>query len=316
MIFAVDGGGTTFKTCLVDDSGGGSLGDIESFPLKWKEGIGPLRESLNGIFQRRAAEAKAKGRPIRAIGVGCRGIIDSERTTLVDDSGIMNFFTGHSFRELVETDLPLGAENDAVAATLGENRYGCGKTMKHFILLTLGTGIGGGIIINNQIYKGHTGMAGHLGHFPVSPEGIACGCGNVGCVECEFSVRAFGPRIEALNASRAGGAKVKDVKDLFERAKRGESEPLAILKRGVFYLGRTISGYANALDPEKCILSGGIADAGDFLMQMLCDELRPYLWLKKPETFLEFSKLGSQMGLYGAGAVGAMVLERGAATRS
>jgi len=302
MIFAVDGGGTTFKTCLEDEEG--NLSDVESFPLRWKDGIPPLRESLNGIFQRRHKESLIRGKPIKAIGIGCRGIIDSDHKKLVTDSGIMNFFSGHSFRELFETDLPLGVENDAVAATMGENRFGAGRTMENFILLTLGTGIGGGIIINGRIYKGHTGMAGHLGHFPVNPEGDACGCGNVGCNEREFSAGKFEKRIAEINPSRPDDKRIRDVAHLFSLAESGDAEALAVIQKGVFFLARAISGYANSLDPEKCVLSGGLAQSGDFLMNLLVDALKPILWLKDPREFLMFSRLGAQMGLYGAGAVG------------
>ncbi len=306
MIFAVDGGGTTFKTCLVDDEG--KLSDIEAFPLQMEKGIEPLQESLNNVFQKRARESRERGKPIRAIGIGCRGIIDSERGVLVTDSGIMNFFSGHAFRELIDTDLPLGAENDAVAATMGENRYGIGKTTRDFILLTLGTGIGGGIIARGAIYKGKTGMGGHLGHFPVNPDGVRCGCGNVGCVEREFSAGAFEKKIVELNAARPSHPPIKDVAHMFDAAANGDNDALRILKRGIFFLARAISGYANALDPEFCVLSGGMSLSGDFLLKLLREELRPVLWLKDPEKFVVLSGLKAQMGLYGAGAVGAAKL--------
>ena len=308
MIFAIDGGGTTFKTCLVDD--GGNLSARESFPLEPEKGLDALRASLTSIFEKRRDECESGGGAIRAIGIGCRGIIDSNQKRLLEDTGEMNFFAGHRFTELLDTDLPLGVENDAVAATMGENKYGVGKTTRNFILLTLGTGIGGGIVIQGKLYKGHTGMAGHLGHYPVNPEGDLCGCGNIGCVEREFSATAFDDRLDELNPRRAEAEKIRGVKHLFDLAENhGDEQATAVIKRGVFYLARAISGYANALDPEKVILSGGISKAGDFLMNMLVDELRPHLWRKNPETFVEYSRLGAQMGLYGAGAVGAAQLE-------
>src|SRR5262245_42006237 len=135
MIFAVDGGGTTFKTCLVDEKG--RLSKHESFPLEIEKGTEGLRAALNPIFQKRAAESKKSGKAIRAIGIGCRGIIDPATNRLTDDSGIMNFFAGHSFRELIDSKLPMGTQNDAVAAAMGENLFGAGKKHKNFVLLTL-----------------------------------------------------------------------------------------------------------------------------------------------------------------------------------
>ncbi len=308
MIFAIDGGGTTFKTALVDETG--RLSEIEAFPVNPALGVEGLRRPIGDILRRRQEECRRAGRSIRAVGVGCRGIVDAESRRLIDESGDLKFFAGHAFTELVEPGLPLAVENDAVAATLGENLYGVGRRARHFILLTLGTGIGGGIIVDGEIYKGHTGMAGHLGHFPVNPEGDPCGCGNWGCVEREFSSRAFEKRIEEANRSRPAGEPIGDVKSLFQLAERGDAQALAIVRRGVFYLARAISGFANALDPEVVVLSGGIAKAGDFLMRLLVDELRPILWLKDAATFVQISALGDQMGLYGAGAVGARLLAR------
>lgn len=303
MIFAVDGGGTTFKTCVVDDRG--VLHDVEAFPLKVEDGIPGLRSALDGIFQKRRAEYEAKGKPIRAIGLGCRGIIDSERRMLLDDSGVMNFFSGHSFRELIDTDLPFGTENDAVAAAMGENKYGAGKRYKDFFLLTLGTGIGGGVVFDNRILKRATEM----GHYPVNPQGDVCGCGNVGCIEAEFSASAFRRRIAAYNLGRGEKDPIGDIKDLFDRAADGHKYARMIVRRGVFFLARAISGYANALDTERAILAGGIAQAGDFLLNAIVEELEPILWRKDPKTFVEISELQAQMGLYGAGAVGAAQVE-------
>jgi glucokinase len=303
MIFAIDGGGTTWKTALIDDAG--ELSAEESFPFNLNGGVEGLRRPLTEIFNRREQEARDRGRPIRAIGVGCRGVIDSENLKLLGDTGRMNFFAGHSFRELIETDLPMGAENDAVAATLGENQFGVGRAVRHFLLLTLGTGIGGGIIIDNEIYKGRTGLGGHLGHFPVNPLGDLCGCGNVGCVEQEFSATAFRRRIARVNEVRVGDPPIRDVAHLFDLARSGRLDAERIVRRGVHFLARAISGYANAFDPECVVLAGGIARAGDFLMSLLVEELRPILWRKDPATFVRFTRLGARLGLYGAGAVGA-----------
>jgi glucokinase len=303
MIFAVDGGGTAFKTALVDDEG--NLSRLESFPMIPEKGISVLRDQLDAVFQRRKEEMEVEGTPIRAIGIGCRGIIEPETNRLLDDSGVMNFFSGHSFRELIDTNLPMRTQNDAVAAAMGENKYGVGRTIKNFVLLTLGAGIGGGIIIDGKVLQRSTEM----GHFPVNPHGEYCGCGNVGCIEREFSATAFHQRMIEVNPRRGPEREIRDVKHLFTLAEEGDLDAASILHRSVFFLARAISGYANALDPERVILSGGISKAGDYLKGLLVKELRPILWRKDPETFVQFSTLGAQMGLYGAGAVGAAALE-------
>jgi glucokinase len=308
MIFAVDGGGTTFKTALVDEAG--TISAMESFELPVELSVASLRELLNGIYQRRRIECEEAGSPLKAIGIGCRGIIDSEGLRLLDDTGVLNFFAGGSFREWIDSELPMGAENDAVAAAMGEARFGIGRQVRDFVLLTLGTGIGGGVVIGGRVYKGHTGMAGHLGHFPVNPQGVRCGCGNVGCVETEFSATAFARKLAALNAERPAGRRIEGTRELFDRAQGGDGDAAELLRGSVFYLSRAISGYANALDPEKLMLSGGIAQAGTYLMDLIVEALEPVLWRKRAREFVVYSDLGAQMGLYGAGAVGAAALER------
>lgn len=303
MIFAIDGGGTTFKTCLVDEQG--KLSGFEDFPLEVDAGIPGLREPLNRIFQERRVECEKAKRPIRAIGLGCRGIIEPSTKKLLDDSGVMNFFSGHAFTELIDSSLPFGVANDAVAAAMGENKFGAGRRYRNFVLLTLGTGIGGGIILDGKVLQRSTEM----GHYPVNPNGDICGCGNIGCIEREFSASAFQSRWEAINPTRAIDNRIQNVKHLFELAEKGDREALTIMRRGVHFLARGLSGYSNALDPERIILSGGLSKAGPYLMNMIVEELRPILWRKDPETFVEFSALGAQMGLYGAGAVGAAQVE-------
>lgn len=310
MIFAIDIGATTVKTALMDGQGG--LHAVQAFALDPRLGIAGIAEPLGAIFAKHDEEARSTGdadREIRAVGIGSRGIVDTENAKLIEDTGVLDFFAGHSFRELLAVDLPMGVENDAVAATLGENRFGIGRETRNFLLLTLGTFVGGGIIIDGVIDKGHSGMAGHLGHMPLNPDGIRCGCGNVGCLETEFSASALTRKFEASNAERAGGDPVRDVPHLIDLAKKGDARARSILEESVGYLARGISGYANAFDPEKLVLSGGLTLAGPYLLDMIHHALDPILWRKSPREFVVFSHLGAQTGLYGAGAVGVVALE-------
>lgn len=298
MIFAVDGGGTTFKTCLVDEAG--DLTHVESFRVDTSRGIPGLREPLMDIFRRRLSDLEGTGHAIEAVGIGCRGVIDPVNNRLIDDPGVLKFMNGHGFDEIIETDLPMRLQNDAVAAAMGENRFGIGHDVKNFVLLTLGTGLGGGLVMDGELVRRSTEM----GHFPVNPEGVRCQCGNIGCVETEFSAGAFERKIAEANKTRGPDEAIRDTRHLFELARGDDKDARAILDRGVFFLARAISGYANSLDPDRLVLSGGISLAGEFLHSMIVEALRPILWRRDPEEFVVLSKLGAQMGLYGAGAVG------------
>ncbi len=298
MIFAVDGGGTTFKTCLVNEVG--DLTHLESFRVDTARGIPGLRDPLMDIFRRRFSDLEGTGDALEAVGIGCRGVVDPVNNRLVDDPGVLKFMNGHGFDEIIETDLPIRLQNDAVAAAMGEKRFGIGREIKNFVLFTLGTGLGGGLVMGGELVRRSTEM----GHYPVNPEGVRCQCGNIGCVETEFSAGAFERRIDEVNETREAGDAIRDTRHLFKLARGDDAGARAILDRGVYFLARAISGYANSLDPDRLVLSGGISLAGEFLLSRIVEELRPILWRRDPEQFVVLSRLGAQMGLYGAGAVG------------
>lgn len=160
------------------------------------------------------------------------------------------------------TGLKCKITNDANAAALGEMKYGAAKGMRNFIELTLGTGVGGGVVVNGELVYGADGFAGELGHVVVEPEGRLCGCGRKGCLEAYCSATGV-----AQTAEEVYGEKGLTSKDVYERAVAGDEKAKAIFQRTGEMLGKAIANLVAVTAPEAVILFGGLTAAGEFLMQ-------------------------------------------------
>ncbi len=154
-------------------------------------------------------------------------------------------------------DLPVTIENDATAAAIGENWIGASKGIENSICVTLGTGIGGGIIINGEPIRGKDGSGGEIGHICVEPDGEACGCGSHGCIEQYASATAI------VRMAREAGLDTPTSEDVYEAYKQGDIKASEIFKTMGRYLGITLAGLANALNPEMIVICGGVNGGWD-----------------------------------------------------
>ena len=208
---------------------------------------------------------------------------------------------------------PIRLTNDANAAALGEAKFGAGKSYETVIMLTLGTGVGGGIIINGKLYEGNQGKGGELGHVVVQVDGEQCSCGRKGCLEAYASATALiretkkamygnkrslmwqiSPEIELV------GGKV-----VFEAAAKGDKSANEVLNNYIKYLGEGILNYCNIFRPNVVVLSGGIANAGAALFDPLNKyiEERFYGYKATPEVKVVPAELGYDSGKIGAAAL-------------
>ena len=170
--------------------------------------------------------------------------------------------------------IPVILTNDANAAAVGEMVYGCAKGMKNFIMITLGTGIGSGIIINGKLLHGFHGVAGELGHVIIDPNGRLCACGRKGCLETYCSATgiantAKGRVRNSDEPSLLRNIKVDEItsKDIYDAAVKGDAMAIDIFRETGTILGRTLANFALFSDPEAIILFGGLAKSGDFIMK-------------------------------------------------
>ena len=170
-------------------------------------------------------------------------------------------------------NLPVLTENDANAAAFGEYTFGAGRGVRNMINITLGTGIGGGIIVEGEIYRGSGGFAGEIGHLPVLSEGPLCGCGRRGCLESLSSGTAIARDARDVIARDKQTSLQKVVQSggeitayhVFEAAKTGDAEAIKIIDRSNYYLGRALAAVVNVLNPDLITLGGGMARAGEII---------------------------------------------------
>lgn len=212
----------------------------------------------------------------------------------------------------VETSLPAVIDNDANCAALGEMWKGAGNGAKDIVAVTLGTGVGGGVIANGHIVQGISGAAGEIGHITSIPQGGAqCNCGKTGCLETVASatgiVRIGKEKIEAAKdlsgelttLYRENGTIT--AKDIFDCARRGDRIATEVIKEVSFYLGLALANIANTLNPEKIVLGGGVSKAGDILLDPVRENFKKYAFSRvKESTQIAVATLGNDAGVIGA----------------
>jgi len=256
-----------------------------------------------------------------AVGIGGAGMVDFE-------AGVMRFAPNLAWRELPirdmvseHTGLPCILDNDANAACWGEYRFGAGRGYRYVLLLTVGTGIGGGIVADGALYRGVHGFAAEVGHVVVEPDGPLCGCGNRGCFEQVASGRALdrlgreaaSQHPDGLIARLAGTDDVVG-RHVTEAAERGDEMARQIIEEVGIRLGVGIAGFVNVLDPEVVVVGGGVADIGGPLLDPARAAYRDTVLAPdhRPDVPIVPAALGNDAGAIGAAALALGLEEAGA----
>jgi glucokinase len=213
--------------------------------------------------------------------------------------------------------LPAFVDNDANVAALGEWVFGAGKGARHLVYITIGTGVGGAIILNGALWRGANFAAGELGHVPVNPDGPRCGCGGYGCVEMFVSGPAIAQRAKEFvrRGVKSALADIPSDDITAERvavaAQQGDALARFILAEAGKYLGIALVGIVNLLNPERLIVGGGVAQAGEWLLEPARWELRRRALPTATETIqLVPAALGINAGILGAAALVFHALEK------
>jgi len=247
-----------------------------------------------------------KAHALRAAGIGVPGFISSRERT-IEKSPNMLFLNGMALEKEIaaEQDLPLVVENDANAAALGEFLGMAEPRPASFVHLTLGSGIGSGIILDGRIWHGACGFAAELGHLLVNSQGRACGCGNVGCAETESSEAG----IVASFREYSGSTAALSAKDVFKLWQDGVEAARRAFDRAGAYLGVLLSQLVYALNPEQVAIGGGVAAAGEALLRPAREELSRRVIAKAFAcTRIQPGRLGNRAGMTGAAALAAAAL--------
>ena len=239
---------------------------------------------------------------VAGVGISSPGPCDPERGVVTDAPNLPGWHNIHVTKLVGEAiGLPALLENDAAAACYGEFRFGAGRGKLHVLYLTLGTGIGGGIIIDGQLYRGASGAAGEVGHLVLVEEGPPCNCGGRGCLEA----LASGPAI----AREAGAANAEAV---HAAAEAGDARAAAVIERAGRFLGLGLTGLLNSLNPEALILGGGLVALGDRYIGTAMRTARERAF---EQVLRDATMTTAELGGDRAGALGAAALVLDSRTR-
>ena len=306
LAIGVDIGGTGIKAAIV-----GLSGELrESVQEPTPRTISGLRDFVRSVVKR----AKT---PVRGIGIGCKGIIDANSTRVKSSPGDLYFLEGQLLSEVIGAgEVPVCAENDARAALIGEVLWGSAHGRRNVVMLTLGTGVGGAVLVDGVILHGASGAAGHLGHTTIDPRGGLCICGNYGCLETHFSSRAIESdywahmhRAAPAKLSISSTGEVPNPEAIFRAAADGDECARYVVDRALEYLGAALVSFLHTFDPEIFILGGNIVAAGPQLIAPIQDKIaRRTKTLLGREVPIVFQKLIGYGGV--AGAAGLVFLKQ------
>lgn len=306
-VIAVDFGGTHLRAALVNEAGE----IIEQLKRETQSQLGPERviDRVAEAATDMAAHLPA-GDEILAIGVVAPGPLDSRRGIIRKAPNLPGWEEVPLADELKErTRLPVWAGNDANLAALAEHRYGQGRGLTDLIYLTVSTGIGSGIIINDQMLLGYQGMAAEAGHVQVIPDGPLCGCGNRGCVEAVASGTNIAIEAEArlqrgLPSSLRTLGRRPTAKDVTQAAQNGDEMSIYILRRAGRFVGIAIANLVHLFNPQRFIIGGGVSNAGDLLLDPMRSAAdRHVMEAYRGSYDIVRTQLGDEVGLLGAAAL-------------
>jgi len=253
------------------------------------------------LYGRTFREMKAQApSPVAAAGFGIPGIYDHRRRQILQSPNYGGLDGFDLYPEISrQVDVPFWVDNDANLAAYGEWAAGAGRGAGSMVLLTIGTGIGGGIILGGRLWQGNCGYAGEVGHIIVHPDGERCACGLQGCLETEASAPAIVRKYLAL--SEAPGEVAAE--EVYRRAKGGEEAARRAFAQAGFYLGIGLGMLINLLNPAKILLGGGVMTTGEFLLEPAVAEARRRSYRQSFAcASIERASLGNDAGLIGAAA--------------
>ena len=299
----VDVGGTKIAAGVVSPEG--ELLKEVRYPSS-----GPKERLMSSIV--RAIEAVKDGHEIGGVCLAVPGLMLA-RKNMVVFSPNLPAVEGIPLKEELESrlDLPVTVENDANAAAWGEFRFGAGSEVDHLVFVTLGTGIGGGVITHGILLRGAHGSGGELGHVTIQATGPRCACGNRGCLEALASGTAIGRRAREVASEKPDSALGRLAirrrvlgEDVTELAKKGDEVALSVLEEAGLWLGIGLAGFVNTFNPEVVAVGGGVMAAGDLLLDPARREIQ--LRARSPSRDLvevQEATLGPKSGVLGAAAL-------------
>ena len=305
----IDFGGMSAKAGVLDETG--KLLVKGSVKTSKEDGYAVTVAKMAQLVRDLASKACVT---VNAVGIGSPGVIDGENGVVVHWSNY-----GWDDKPLAKDlsdklGMPVSLTNDANAAALGEARYGAGKNYRDSIFLTLGTGVGSGIILGGKVFEGSHGAGAEAGHMVIEVGGIPCPCGRRGCFEQYASATALmrdtkRAMFENKNSKMwelvGGDPENVDGKTAFDAARIGDAAAVQVVKNYVAYLGEGVLNLVNIFRPQAIIIGGGVSNQGENLLQPLRKYVseRLYVDCERVPLTINRAALGSDAGMFGAAAL-------------
>ncbi|GGP12068.1 ROK family glucokinase [Oceanobacillus neutriphilus] len=305
-MIGIDIGGTSIKIGLINNKG--------SIMKKWEiktnreiNGRYIIDDIWNSIELNLSNELTTN--EILGLGVGAPGFVD-KKTGLVYEAvnlGWKNYPIGKRLKEI--SNLPVFIENDANLAALGENWIGAGKQAEFLIAITLGTGVGSGVIVNGSILSGANGTAAEIGHIIYDSNGVLCNCGRVGCLDTIVSARGIVNQLLDKKEGNGSGSIWRNLvckehitaKDVFEYASKGDKDCQEVITKTTDILGKALSDVATIINPSKILIGGGVSKAGSQLLDPVIKAFQKYSLHRINEACeIKIAELGNDAGIIGA----------------
>lgn len=311
-IIGIDLGGTTIKFAIL--SADGTIQQKWSIPTNILDEGSHITPDIIATINHRMSLYNMQPQDFAGIGLGTPGSVDRKKGTVVGAYNL-NWKTVQPLKEQIEkaAGIPFYLDNDANVAALGERWQGAGDNERDVVFITLGTGVGGGIIMENTLLHGVAGCAGEIGHITVDPQGFPCTCGKSGCLETVASATGVVRVARQLAEEYAGASELKqrldngeDIssKDVFEQAQANDHFALMVVDQVCDYLGLACGNIGNLLNPSSIILGGGVSAAGEFLRSRVEKYFDQYSFPQVREsTKIKLAQLGNDAGVIGAASL-------------
>lgn len=302
-VFGVDVGGTTVKMGLFETDG--KLLDKWEIPTRTANGGEAILPDVAESIKKKISEKNIQKADVLGVGIGAPGPIDAEGVVHVAvNLGWGVFNVSETLSKLLD-GITVKAGNDANVAALGEMWKGGGQGYKNMVAVTLGTGVGGGIIVNGEILSGAGGAGGEIGHIHVEDEETEfCGCKNQGCLEQYASatgvVRLAKRKLDSCSDDSVLRNGEISAKTVFDAVKAGDKVAIEIAEQFGYYLGKGLSAVACVVNPEAFVIGGGVSKAGEVLFEYMKPYYEKYVFHASRNAEFKLATLGNDAGIYGA----------------
>ncbi len=298
-IYGIDIGGTTIKFGLFNYEG--------KLHEKWEVKTDSSNDGANvldDIYQEIIKKTPNLD-DVLGYGFGVPGPVVDNNIPIVVNLGWTNVNLKNELKELLKNN-NIFVGNDANVAALGEAAYGAGKGKNEVAMVTLGTGVGGGLVVNGKLVEGFHGAAGEIGHMNVNPDHLfECNCGNTGCLETVASATGIRNIYHSMKKDYSGESslfnlKLPSAKAIFDAAKRNDDLAVKVVEKASYYIGYACSVIGIMSNPELIVIGGGVSRAGDFLIDQIKTNFDKLKFAPIKETKICQALLGNDAGIYGA----------------